>query len=295
MGRRDRSAAPCGRRASGTRAAGRPPQGRHRRGRADTQRRRARHRRCRHRRRCEMGRCRAPRPARATTAEPPGSRRAPGERVLGRQVGTPRWRRTRPASSESRVHTSWPCSGVAEDEAAAVDPQQRSARVAPVRVRRTPAPSRPRPSCAPRPAAPRSLEPRSPKPSHEGAVIGRPQRIGSCRAPGSADPQRRDRARPGDRRSDEDRGDRRPTTPTRARRRTSLITPTTLLARVETSRGMTVGSRGCGRASPDMEFVLFLPQMRLSFDGLVARAKAAEVAGFTGLGGHGPPRPAPRG
>ena len=34
-----------------------------------------------------------------------------------------------------------------------------------------------------------------------------------------------------------------------------------------------------------MEFVLFLPQMRLSFDGLVARAKAAEVAGFTGLAG----------
>ena len=34
-----------------------------------------------------------------------------------------------------------------------------------------------------------------------------------------------------------------------------------------------------------MEFVLFLPQMRLSFDDLVARAKAAEAAGFTGLSG----------
>ena len=34
-----------------------------------------------------------------------------------------------------------------------------------------------------------------------------------------------------------------------------------------------------------MEFVLFLPQMRLSFDDLVARAQAAEVAGFTGIAG----------
>ena len=34
-----------------------------------------------------------------------------------------------------------------------------------------------------------------------------------------------------------------------------------------------------------MEFVLFLPQMRLSFDDLVARAQAAEAAGFTGVAG----------
>ncbi|MBW2397471.1 MAG: LLM class flavin-dependent oxidoreductase [Deltaproteobacteria bacterium] len=34
-----------------------------------------------------------------------------------------------------------------------------------------------------------------------------------------------------------------------------------------------------------MEFVLFLPQMRLSFDDLVARARAAEAAGFTGITG----------
>ena len=94
--RRDRSAAPCGRRASGTRAAGRPRQGRHRRGRADTRRRRARHRRCRRRRRCEMGRCRARRPVRAATAAPPGSRRAPRGTGARAPSGTPRWRRTRP-------------------------------------------------------------------------------------------------------------------------------------------------------------------------------------------------------
>ena len=34
-----------------------------------------------------------------------------------------------------------------------------------------------------------------------------------------------------------------------------------------------------------MEFNLFLPQMRLSFDDLVARARAAESAGFTGMTG----------
>ncbi len=34
-----------------------------------------------------------------------------------------------------------------------------------------------------------------------------------------------------------------------------------------------------------MEYVLFLPQMRLSFDDLVARARAAEAAGFTGIAG----------
>jgi len=34
-----------------------------------------------------------------------------------------------------------------------------------------------------------------------------------------------------------------------------------------------------------MEFNLFLPQMRLSFDDLVARARAAESAGFTGITG----------
>ena len=34
-----------------------------------------------------------------------------------------------------------------------------------------------------------------------------------------------------------------------------------------------------------MELVLFLPQMRLSFDDLVARARAAEAAGFTGVAG----------
>ncbi|MCU0269773.1 MAG: LLM class flavin-dependent oxidoreductase [Acidimicrobiales bacterium] len=34
-----------------------------------------------------------------------------------------------------------------------------------------------------------------------------------------------------------------------------------------------------------MEFVLFLPQMRLSFDDLVERARAAEAAGFTGIAG----------
>jgi alkanesulfonate monooxygenase SsuD/methylene tetrahydromethanopterin reductase-like flavin-dependent oxidoreductase (luciferase family) len=34
-----------------------------------------------------------------------------------------------------------------------------------------------------------------------------------------------------------------------------------------------------------MEFNLFLPQMRLSFDQLVARARAAEAAGFTGITG----------
>ena len=34
-----------------------------------------------------------------------------------------------------------------------------------------------------------------------------------------------------------------------------------------------------------MEFNLFLPQMRLSFDELVARARAAEAAGFVGMTG----------
>jgi alkanesulfonate monooxygenase SsuD/methylene tetrahydromethanopterin reductase-like flavin-dependent oxidoreductase (luciferase family) len=34
-----------------------------------------------------------------------------------------------------------------------------------------------------------------------------------------------------------------------------------------------------------MEFMLFLPQMRLSFDALVGRAQAAEAAGFTGIVG----------
>ncbi len=34
-----------------------------------------------------------------------------------------------------------------------------------------------------------------------------------------------------------------------------------------------------------MEVVLFLPQMRLSFDDLVARARAAEAAGFAGIAG----------
>jgi alkanesulfonate monooxygenase SsuD/methylene tetrahydromethanopterin reductase-like flavin-dependent oxidoreductase (luciferase family) len=34
-----------------------------------------------------------------------------------------------------------------------------------------------------------------------------------------------------------------------------------------------------------MEFALFLPQMRLSFDGLVARARAAEAAGFVAMTG----------
>jgi alkanesulfonate monooxygenase SsuD/methylene tetrahydromethanopterin reductase-like flavin-dependent oxidoreductase (luciferase family) len=34
-----------------------------------------------------------------------------------------------------------------------------------------------------------------------------------------------------------------------------------------------------------MEFTLFLPQLRLSFDDLVSRARAAEGAGFTGLAG----------
>ena len=34
-----------------------------------------------------------------------------------------------------------------------------------------------------------------------------------------------------------------------------------------------------------MEFQLFLPQMRLSFDHLVERARAAEAAGFTGIAG----------
>jgi len=34
-----------------------------------------------------------------------------------------------------------------------------------------------------------------------------------------------------------------------------------------------------------MEFNLFLPQMRVSFDGLVARARAAEAAGFVGITG----------
>src|SRR5437763_2613083 len=34
-----------------------------------------------------------------------------------------------------------------------------------------------------------------------------------------------------------------------------------------------------------MEFVLFLPQMRLSFDDLVVRARAAEAAGFVGIAG----------
>src|SRR5438876_8716785 len=34
-----------------------------------------------------------------------------------------------------------------------------------------------------------------------------------------------------------------------------------------------------------MEFNLFLPQMRLSFDQLVARARAAEAAGFVGMTG----------
>jgi alkanesulfonate monooxygenase SsuD/methylene tetrahydromethanopterin reductase-like flavin-dependent oxidoreductase (luciferase family) len=36
---------------------------------------------------------------------------------------------------------------------------------------------------------------------------------------------------------------------------------------------------------PSPQFVLFLPQMRMSFDDLVARARAAEAAGFTGLAG----------
>jgi alkanesulfonate monooxygenase SsuD/methylene tetrahydromethanopterin reductase-like flavin-dependent oxidoreductase (luciferase family) len=42
-----------------------------------------------------------------------------------------------------------------------------------------------------------------------------------------------------------------------------------------------------------MELVLFLPQMRLSLDDLVARARAAEAAGFTGIAGMdhlAPPR-----
>ncbi|MGH9017308.1 MAG: LLM class flavin-dependent oxidoreductase [Acidimicrobiales bacterium] len=34
-----------------------------------------------------------------------------------------------------------------------------------------------------------------------------------------------------------------------------------------------------------MEFVLYLPQMRLSFEELVGRARAAEAAGFTGIAG----------
>jgi alkanesulfonate monooxygenase SsuD/methylene tetrahydromethanopterin reductase-like flavin-dependent oxidoreductase (luciferase family) len=34
-----------------------------------------------------------------------------------------------------------------------------------------------------------------------------------------------------------------------------------------------------------MEFMLFLPQMRMSFDDLVSRARAAEAAGFTGIAG----------
>jgi len=34
-----------------------------------------------------------------------------------------------------------------------------------------------------------------------------------------------------------------------------------------------------------MEFNLFLPQMRMSFDKLIASAKAAEAAGFTGMTG----------
>ena len=34
-----------------------------------------------------------------------------------------------------------------------------------------------------------------------------------------------------------------------------------------------------------IEFTLFLPQMRLSYDDLVARARAAEAAGFTGIAG----------
>ena len=34
-----------------------------------------------------------------------------------------------------------------------------------------------------------------------------------------------------------------------------------------------------------MEFNLFLPQMRLSFEQLVTRARAAEAAGFVGMTG----------
>ena len=34
-----------------------------------------------------------------------------------------------------------------------------------------------------------------------------------------------------------------------------------------------------------MEFVLFLPQMRVSFDDLVGRARAAEAGGFAGMAG----------
>src|SRR4029079_16249860 len=34
-----------------------------------------------------------------------------------------------------------------------------------------------------------------------------------------------------------------------------------------------------------MEFNLFLPQMRMSFDQLVSRARAAEAAGFVGMTG----------
>jgi alkanesulfonate monooxygenase SsuD/methylene tetrahydromethanopterin reductase-like flavin-dependent oxidoreductase (luciferase family) len=34
-----------------------------------------------------------------------------------------------------------------------------------------------------------------------------------------------------------------------------------------------------------MEFMLFMPQMRLSFEQLVARAQAAEAAGFAGMAG----------
>ena len=34
-----------------------------------------------------------------------------------------------------------------------------------------------------------------------------------------------------------------------------------------------------------MEFNLFLPQMRMPFDQLVARARAAEAAGFVGITG----------
>src|SRR5262245_16492208 len=44
-------------------------------------------------------------------------------------------------------------------------------------------------------------------------------------------------------------------------------------------------SRSCWKGSDPMEFTLFLPQMRMSFEQLVARARAAESAGFTGVAG----------
>ena len=135
----------------------------------DTRRRRARHRRCRRRRRCGTGRCRARRPVGAARRRAARGVVEPlwgtGARV---PTGTPRWRRTTPRLLGEPGAQVVTLLGGAEDQTAAVHPQQRSAGVASARVRRTPALSRPRRSCSSRAAAPTfALASEVAKPSHD--------------------------------------------------------------------------------------------------------------------------------